>query len=55
MQMLPLADVLHRSIVLGLVGITGWGLYTGTRAHFHILEAGRRMLNFSVIRCILSD
>lgn len=39
--MLPLADILHRSVVLGLAGITGWGLYTGASVHFQILEAGQ--------------
>lgn len=36
------ADILQRSVNVGLVGITAGGLYLGWSAHNHTLAAGRR-------------
>ena len=35
-------DVAHRATVLGLAGITCWGLWAGASVHFNILAAGKR-------------
>lgn len=39
-----LTDVLHRTVVVGLVGVTCWGVYAGASVHFNILAAGRQAL-----------
>ena len=37
-----ITDVLHRTAVVGLVGLTCWGVYAGASVHLNILAAGRR-------------
>ena len=37
----PLIDIIHRSFVLGLVGISGYGLFMGWRVHEDTLRRGR--------------
>ena len=45
----PLIDIIHRSFVLGLVGLGGYGLFMGWRVHEDTLRRGRGMfLQFSV-------
>ena len=38
---LSLADVLHRSVVLSLVGVCVWGIGTGILVHRDTLRMGR--------------
>ena len=37
----PLIDIIHRSFVLGLVGISGYGFFMGWRVHEDTLQRGR--------------
>ena len=37
----PLIDIIHRSFVLGLVGLGGYGLFMGWRVHEDTLRRGR--------------
>ena len=37
----PLIDIIHRTFVLGLVGVGGYGLFMGWRVHEDTLRRGR--------------
>jgi len=37
----PLIDIIHRSFVSGLVGISGYGLFMGWKVHEDTLRRGR--------------
>lgn len=44
---LPLADILHRSFLFGLVGLGALGIYSGTQVHHDTLRRGKG--NISII------
>jgi hypothetical protein len=48
----PLIDIIHRSFVLGLVGISGYGLFMGWKVHEDTLRRGRGV--FRPIFCRLA-
>ena len=37
----PFIDIIHRSFVLGLVGISGYGLFMGWKVHEDTLRRGK--------------
>lgn len=42
--MLPIADLLHRGVVLTCVGLCGWGIYLGASVHQQTLDRGKEIL-----------
>jgi len=40
----PLIDIIHRSFVLGLVGIGGYGLFMGWKVHEDTLRRGKELM-----------
>ncbi|KAI0274999.1 hypothetical protein BC834DRAFT_850637 [Gloeopeniophorella convolvens] len=41
---LPIADVLHRGVILSLVGVCVWGISTGVFVYRDTLRAGRGII-----------
>ena len=50
----PLIDIIHRSFVLGLVGISGYGLFMGWKVHEDTLRRGKGVL-VHVLVALLTD
>jgi hypothetical protein len=47
----PLIDIIHRSFVLGLVGIGGYGLFMGWKVHEDTLRRGKGAARL-IFRCL---
>jgi hypothetical protein len=45
----PIADILHRGLVLSLAGLAGYGIFLGFAVHRETIEKGRRMYCFFFI------
>lgn len=43
-QMVSVADILHRTVVIGCVGVSLWGIGTGFAVHTHTMKRGQGAL-----------
>ncbi|EIM80095.1 uncharacterized protein STEHIDRAFT_105712 [Stereum hirsutum FP-91666 SS1] len=43
--MVSIADILHRTVVIGCVGVSIWGIGTGFAVHTHTMKRGQEIMD----------